>query len=258
MSCIDRVLSSLTLLAVLALVSGCGLQLATSSTTPAPDSVPAVSATQATIATSPPASPPAATPQLKLAGTITESANDTTIAVTWRVGPIEYTPPTAVLNACNLVDPVTLSELAYSPGEVTIAYTQGSLVEPVLIQTTYLISGDNWQGVVAFDIGGQWQCQADYGPITLDVPPHSTGTYPVWILSQVLSNAEPTVTPAEADSWQISYLGIGMTGELYPNVTITGPNAADCAGSDVLMVYLQHPATIQDPNTGETDSCSPV
>jgi hypothetical protein len=174
--------------------------------------------------------------------------------VNGHVGPIQYSPPpAAVLNACNVSDPVTLSELAYSPGEVTIAYTEGSLVQPILIQTTNLISGENWQGVVVFDLNGQWQCQDDYGPITLDAQPHSADTYPVWIMSQVLSNAAPKVSQAEADSWQIPYLGISMTGILYPNVTMTGPNAADCEGTDVLSLYDDQPSTVVDPNSGNTD-----
>ncbi len=197
--------------------------------------------------------------QLKLVGTITESQNSTTIAVTYRVGPIQYgPPPAAVLNACNVSDPVTISEIASSPGEVTIAYTQGSLVQPILIQTTELVSGDNWQGVVAFKIAGQWECQSDGGPITLDAPAHSVGTYPIWIMSQVLSNGSPRVSTAEADSWQFPYLGISMTGDLYPNETTSGPNAGSCGGMDVLMVYAHLPFTIQDPESGNTDTCKPV
>lgn len=214
--------------ALLFLAVGCGSATASGS-----------GPTTSNAASNPPAS--AGTPsssQLQLAGTITETADSTTIAVTYRVGPIQYSPPpAAVLSGCNVTDPAAISQIAFSPGQVTIAYTQGSLVQPILIQTTELISGGNWQGAVAFEIGGQWQCQADYGPLNLNFSPHSTGTYPIWIMSQVLSNSQPRVTSAEADAWQFPYLGISMTGDLYPNETTSGPNAARCGGMDVLMVY---------------------
>ncbi len=197
--------------------------------------------------------------QLKLAGTYTESAASTTLAISWQVGPIQYSPPpAAVLSACGATDPVTVSAMAYSPGAVTIGYTQGSLVEQVLIQTTLLISGDNWQGVVAFDIGGSWTCQQDDDPIYLDVSPHSEVTYPVWIMSQVLTNAQPRVSPAEADSWQVTDDGIGLVGDLYPTVTASGPGAARCAGTDLLMLYARSPSTITDPQSGQPDRCRPV
>lgn len=233
--------------ALLFLIVGCG-------STPASGSGPATSSPASAPA---PSSPPSS--QLKLAGTITETANAATIALTDQVGPIQYTPPpAAVLSACNIVDPASISEIASSPGEVRIAYVQGSLVQPIIIQTDGLISGDNWQGVVAFEIAGQWQCQSDNGPITLDAPAHSIGTYPIWIMSQVLSNSQPKVTTAEANAWQFPYLGITMAGALLPNVTTSGPDAASCGGMDVLMVYAHLPFTVTDPESGEQDSCKQV
>lgn len=236
---------AITAMSVLTLVAACSSSALSSSSGPA--------ASPSTSAGTP------SSGQLKLAGTITESANSTTIALTYKVGPIQYTPPPrAVLSACNIVDPASISEIASSPGQVTIGYNQGSLVQPIIIQTSSLISGGNWQGVVAFDISGHWECQQDGGPINMDVPPNSDDTYPIWIMSQVLSNASPRVPTSMADAWQFTYNSISMTGALYPNVTTSGPNAANCGGMDILMVYAHLPFTVTDPNSGNTDTCKPV
>ncbi len=169
---------------------------------------------------------------------MTEAANSAAIAVTLRVGPIQYSPPpAAALDGCNVNDPAIVSTMAFSPAEVTIAYTEGSLVEQITIEPHYFLSGDDWQGWAAFDVHGRWQCQVDYGPLYLEFSAHSFENFPVWIMSQVLSNASPRVSTAEANSWQFPYLAITMSGALSPNVTTSGPDAERCGGQDVLMVY---------------------
>jgi hypothetical protein len=77
-------------------------------------------------------------------------------------------------------------------------------------------------------------------------------------MSQVLTNAQPRVTRAEADAWQFPCLGISKTGVLYPAVTTSGPNATRCGGMDVLMVYAHLPFTVPDPESGQPESCKPV
>jgi len=232
---------------LLALAAGCG---SSSSSGTGASSPPTSSASSAAVA---------ASSQLRLAGTITESGGGTTIEVGYKVGPIQYKPPPqAVLSGCNITDPATISQTAYSAGELVIAYLQGSLDQQLNLLTDQMVSGGNWQGVVAIDLNGQWQCQQDYGPILLDVPPHSVDRYPIWILSQVLTNQQPTVSTAEADSWQFSSLGFTFTGMVYPTTTTSGPNAGNCGGTDILMVYAHLPFTVPDPSSGQPVSCQPV
>jgi hypothetical protein len=248
---LKRVITVLTGAAALLLAAGCGSGTPTSGS-------PASLGDQ-------PSSPAAASPassvsssQLHLAGTLTESAAATTMALTYRVGPIQYTPPpAAVVDACPLAGPGTIDQMAFTAGEVTIGYNQGSLVQEVQIDPAGLITGGNWVGTVAFDLSGHWQCEQNSQPIDLNVPPHSDDTYPIWIMSLVLTNAQPKVSQAEADSWQFFSAGIVMVGYL-PTTTTGGPNAASCGGSDVLMVYAHLPFTFTDPSSGNAEACTSV
>jgi hypothetical protein len=81
----QRIRSLVSALAVVTLVTGCGLRVAGSSSVSAPISAQETQAAPVASASSVP------TAHLKLAGTITESADSTAIAVTWRVGPCPFT-----------------------------------------------------------------------------------------------------------------------------------------------------------------------
>lgn len=77
-------------------------------------------------------------------------------------------------------------------------------------------------------------------------------------MSQVLANSAPRVSSSMAGSWQFAQNGIGMANDLYPDETVSGPDAAVCGGYDVLMVYATFPFTVPDPSSGQPDTCKHV
>lgn len=180
------------------------------------------------------------------AGTLMQSdGQGTTLSEHWKIGPLRYSsPPTDVLSACNANYPSTIAQLASSQAEVTVSYTEGTQPLVLVADSAAGVQGSTdagWTGVTAFLVDGQWQCGAGDGPgFTTNIQPHSSTTYPVWILSQVLSNAMPRVPTRVSSQWSFNPGGI-TAGASSNRVTASGPHAVNCDGSDMLMLFAHAP-----------------
>jgi hypothetical protein len=171
-------------------------------------------------------------PAPTLIGTITQRANGTTLSTTYRLGALMYRGegrlPIEALTACNANYEVTLDQIAYLPAEVTVSYTQGSLAKIVAL-SSQLVHGPAYAGVTAYYIDGRWQCQAPGGgELSLTFQPGETRQFPIWIFSQVLTNAAPRVSGRTLASWRFNGNGITTDGLFNAEFTFTGPYAKDC------------------------------
>jgi hypothetical protein len=180
---------------------------------------------------------------LKKVGTITASDGEgTTFRERFKLGPLLYrqegTPPEAVLEACGANYASTIGQTVFSRGVVTISYSEGSLTELVPIVPNETVSGEGYLGITAYKVEGIWQCQDTF---SLSFEPEESKTFPIWVLSQVLSNAEPEVSEAALNSWRFTPL----ESTPYPLVSTSGPGAARCPSDtgeeDTLRLYARPP-----------------
>jgi hypothetical protein len=167
-----------------------------------------------------------------LVGTISQTANGTSISTTYRIGALMYRGegrlPLEALTACNANYEVTRDQIAYLPAEVTVSYKQGGLAT-IVVLTSQLVQGPAYAGTTAYYIGGQWQCeQPGNGPLRLTFQPGETRRFPIWIFSQVLSNAAPRVSGRTLASWRFVGQGITTDGLYNAEFRITGPHAKGC------------------------------
>ena len=221
---------------------------------------------QTTVGTSPPASPgvvatthAAATPApsepggpLHEVGTMTETDDKgTAVHLQYQLGPLGYSPavvaPTAVLEACHEDYATTIAQTAYSRGQMSVSYTEGSLPTEIALGADGAISGTStatkWSGSVAYDVEGQWKCPAnEEAGTSVTFQPGETKTFPLWVLSSGLSNAQPKFTSTVIDGWEFTGVTIG---DSPMEVTTSGPNAGKCENKDVLMLYAKLPFSIE-------------
>lgn len=173
-------------------------------------------------------------------GTTTVSGEDTTISASYRIGPIVYsttgTPPSEVLEACNMNYTSEIPKLAFIRGEVSVSYTHGSLPIFVGVMSEELVSGQRWAGLVAFDVNGSWVCGQSETPPGQTLHPGEAEHYELWVLADVLSNEHPKVTPAMNATWQFAPAGIGAG--LNSKVTTSGPGARTCESERVSEAAL--------------------
>lgn len=177
-------------------------------------------------------------------GTLTASDEEgTTFTARYKLGPLLYsqegTPSETVLDACGANYTTTIQETVFSRGEVTITYQEGSLATTLPLVPTETVSGEAYGGITAFQVDGQWQCGLE--AIVLSFEPGETKRLPIWILSQVLNNAEPEVSEAALTTWRFTPPEFTT----YPVVSASGPGAARCPSEtgeeDMLMLYARPP-----------------
>lgn len=177
-------------------------------------------------------------------GTLTIAGEDTTISARYRIGPIIYsttgTPPSEVLEACNMNYTSEIPKLAFIRGQVSVSYTHGSLPIFVGVMSEELVSGQRWAGLVAFDVNGSWVCGQSETPPGETLHPGESEHYELWVLADVLSNEHPKVTPAMSANWQFGPAGINA-GIYNSTVTASGPGARTCesegASEATLFLY---------------------
>jgi hypothetical protein len=217
------------------------------------------------VGTSPPASPGVATTHavatpapiepggpLHEVGTMTETdGKGTAVHLQYQLGALGYSPavvaPPAVLETCHEDYSTTIAQMGYSRGQLSVSYTEGSLPTEVALGANGAVSGTStatkWSGSVAYDVEGEWKCPAnEEAGTSVTFQPGETKTFPLWVLSAGLDNAQPRFTPTVIDGWEFTGVTIGNSPL---EVTASGPNAGRCDNKDVLMLYAKLPFSIE-------------
>lgn len=188
-----------------------------------------------------------ATSPLTYAGTLTVSNHaGTTMTERYSVGQPEYAPsgelpstvPRPAAEACNVDYRATIAHSAFSPVELRLSYVQGRLPLDVGFRGSELVTAAIWPGTAAFEIDGRWQCdELKRGNVPVQVG--QSMTVPMWIFSGVLNGASRRLSQSVFDTWEFNPNAVGP-GDL-AFATASGPNADDCQGHDVLMLYAPAP-----------------
>jgi hypothetical protein len=204
---------------------------------------------------------------LRPVGTIGQSdGQGTAIRSSYELGSPFYsktaTPPSAVLEACGANYKTTIAQTAFTRGQVTVHYAHGSLAQNVeFVPGGSVVSTSRqapWQGTVAYELEGQWQCNSsgEEAGANVTFQPGESKTVPFWMLAQVLRNASPRVTPEMMDAWKFAPSGISTGGRERLVVTTSGRGAGRCGSEDVLMLYAKLPFSVEvDNGTGNMVAC---
>jgi hypothetical protein len=242
---------ALVAIGVVAAFAGCGSSQTTVTTVShASPGLPTTTGASASSAATP--APPEPGGPLHEVGTMTETdGKGTAVHLQYTLGPLGYspagTPSTAVLEACHENYTSTIPQMGYSRGQMTVSYTEGSLPAEIALGANGAVLGistaSKWSGSVAYDVEGQWKCPAnEEAGTSVTFQPGETKTFPMWVLSGGLSNAQPRFSPAVMNGWEFTGVTVGTNPM---EVTTTGPNAGRCESRDVLMLYAKLPFSIE-------------
>jgi hypothetical protein len=80
--------------------------------------------------------------------------------------------------------------------------------------------------------------------------PGESKIVPFWVLAQVLTNAQPRVSPETMDAWKFTAAGISA-GSVRDVIKTSDPHAGRCEAEDVLMLYARLPFSVEAENGTE-------
>jgi hypothetical protein len=176
---------------------------------------------------------------LSRVGALTASGSEgRVVSAAYRLGPLLYSkegsPPQAVLKACG-VDPSALANTVFSRGEITATFVEGPTIADFRFSPHESVDGQSYRGVTAFDVSGNWLCGGEFETILKRGAPKS---FRFWIVSEVLSDAEPEVSKANLNTWHFVLIPVLA----HPTFRATGAGAANCdyrGDDDMLMLYAR-------------------
>jgi hypothetical protein len=159
-------------------------------------------------------------------------------------GSLRSTVPVAVVEACDVDRGPIIAHTAFAPAELKLSYVRGERLY-VGFRGDELIDAAVWDGTAAFEIDGQWRCDAlDGGNVSLRAG--QSMTVPIWILSAVINSASSTLPNSILDTWEFNPDAVGpadLASIAASRLTVkaTGPNAGACDDLAVVMLYARAP-----------------
>lgn len=118
---------------------------------------------------------------------------------------------------------------------MTTSFDEGPTIADFRFSPHESVDGQSYSGVTAYDVSGNWLCGRAFETILKRGAPKS---FRFWIVSEVLSDAEPEVSKANLNTWHFVQLPVLSE----PTFHATGPGAANCdhrGGGTMLMLYAR-------------------